>query len=102
MVTIKKGDNKHIVSMNSYTSIYKPMGYKIVSEDIEKKEEPTEVEEEKEEDEQSKMSSSTPISEMSKKELATFAKENNIDTSKAKSFSEARKIVQNAIKESKM
>ena len=41
-------------------------------------------------------------SEMSKEQLAEYAKEHNIDTSSARNVREARQIIQKAIREAKM
>ena len=98
--------NKHQikVSKKAYENIFKKRGYKLIGEEkeekhnkVEKVEEPeyTEEVEEMEEVEEETI----PISEMNREQLMNFAKENNIDTSSAKSVKEARQIIQKAIRE---
>lgn len=101
-VKAKRGDHVVKVSRKSYETMYKNHGYVLESQNRkpqkeEKKQEVIEkVEEATEEVEE------TPISDMTKEQLAEFAKAHNIDTSAARNVGEARKIVQKAIREAKM
>lgn len=95
--------NKHQikVSKKAYENIFKKRGYRLIGEEreekhskVEKVEEPEYAEEIEEVEEET-----IPISEMNREQLMNFAKENNIDTSSAKSVKEARQIIQKAIRE---
>lgn len=95
--------NKHQikVSKKAYENIFKKRGYKLICEEKEEKhskaekvEEPEYTEEVEEVEEET-----IPISEMNREQLMNFAKENDIDTSSAKSVKEARQIIQKAIRE---
>lgn len=96
MVRVVKGNRVITVSRKSYEKMFKNAGY-VLEENIVKKE--TEIFEEQKEQEQSY---EIPISEMTKEQLMEFAKEHNIDTSKAGNVREARKIIQKAIREENM
>lgn len=103
MVTARRGQHTVKVSKHSYETLFRNKGYRIVEDekdmvildtgtenavDYEKSEE-REVE-------------TVPISEMSKEQLAEYAKEHGIDTSGARNVREARQIIQKAIREAKM
>lgn len=105
MVTIKRGKHKLRVSKNAFEKMYKQLSYRIVEEDETKEKEQTEtkveeVEEQKENEEQDV--DTIPISEMNKEQLMKFAEEHNIDTTGARNVKEARRMIQNAVKESKL
>lgn len=105
MVTIVKGNNVHRVSTKQYENIFKKLGYVIVGQDSpEQKDtvEETEVKEEQEEIVTDEDADIVPISEMSKAQLMQFAKAHNIDTRGARNVTEARKIIQKAVREAKM
>lgn len=101
-VKARRGDHVVKVSRKSFETMYKNHGYVLEGQNRkpqkeEKKQEVIgEVEEATEEVEE------TPISDMTKEQLAEFAKAHNIDTSAARNVGEARKIVQKAIREAKM
>ena len=101
-VKARRGDHVVKVSRKSFETMYKNHGYVLEGQNRkpqkeEKKQEVIEgVEEAIEEVEE------TPISDMTKEQLAEFAKAHNIDTSAARNVGEARKIVQKAIREAKM
>lgn len=101
-VTIRKPTKPNMlkVTMKQYENKYKRLGYMIVggsmkTEEVEEPEHET-VEEDSEDIE------SIPISEMNKEQLMRFAKVHNINTKSAKNVAEARRIIQRAVKESKM
>lgn len=91
MIEARKGDSTIKVSKAAYDAMFKDKGYIIIEKskndiktcDIEAAEEVAEI----------------PISEMNKEQLMQFAKQHNIDTSKAKNVGEARRIVQKAVRE---
>lgn len=105
MVTIIKGNNVHRVSTKQYENIFKKLGYSIVGQEkpetVDKVEE-TEAKEEQEEIVTEEDADTVPISEMSKAQLMQFAKVHNIDTRGARNVTEARKIIQKAVREAKM
>lgn len=106
-VTIRKPTKSNMlkVSMKQYENKYKKLGYTIVggSMKIEEVEEPEhEVVEQDIIEEDSEDIESIPISEMNKEQLMRFAKVHNINTKSAKNVAEARRIIQRAVKESKM
>lgn len=104
MVVARRGQRTVRVSRSAYEKIYKPKGFMIVSEDAVKTEEVKEskeaepnVEEVEDED-----VDTIPISDMTAKQLRDYANKHGIDTSSARNLGEARKIVKEAIKNSKM
>lgn len=106
-VTIRKPTKSNMlkVSMKQYENKYKKLGYMIVggsmkTEEVEEPEQ--EVVEQDIIEEDSEDIESIPISEMNKEQLMRFAKEHNINTKSAKNVAEARRIIQRAVKESKM
>lgn len=105
MVTIVKGNNVHRVSTKQYENIFKKLGYVIVGQDKQESEDTvkeTEVKEEREEIVTEEDADTVPISEMNKAQLMQFAKAHNIDTRGARNVTEARKIIQKAVREAKM
>ena len=103
MVTARRGQHTVRVSKHSYETLFRNKGYKIVGNekdvvtpDVNEEQVVDYVESEEQEVE------TVPISEMSKEQLAEYAKEHNIDTSGARNVREARQIVQKAIRDSKM
>lgn len=97
MVTAKRNGHRIKVSRNAYETLFKPKGYILEGGDRKARKEPVRgVESETANVEE------IPISEMSKEQLAEFAKLHNIDTSEASSVSQARKIIQRYIREQKM
>ena len=105
MVTARRGQHEVRVSKNSYETLFRKKGYRIVKDDDEPKKAMTETEEhveEWQEEGKEKEIETIPISEMNKEQLAEYAKEHNIDTSAARNVREARQIIQKAIRDSKM
>lgn len=104
MVVARRGQHEIKVSKKSFETLFKNKGYRIIGEEkVDKKtimednfDDDVETEKEDEEVE------TIPISEMSKDQLAEYAKENNIDTSSARNVREARQIIQKTIRERKM
>lgn len=102
-VTIKRLGKTMRVPEKVYEKKFKKLGYKLVSEDkTEMEETKDEVTEDVDETEQNDELETTPISEMNKEQLVAFAKKHNIDTRSAKNVTEARKIIQKHIRDSKM
>jgi nicotinic acid phosphoribosyltransferase len=101
MVVAVKGEKKIKVSKNAYDNIYKKAGYRI--EETKENSKPVELQEANHETEgdEAEDIDSIPISEMSKKQLMEYAKKYDIDTSEAKNVTEARRIIQKAVRESK-
>ena len=103
MVTARRGQHTVRVSKNSYETLFRNKGYKIVGE---KKDVVTPNADEKQfagyEESEEQEVETVPISEMNKEQLAEYAKEHNIDTSGARNVREARQIIQKAIREAKM
>lgn len=99
-----KKNSEKIVTEKQYNNIFKKFGYVVVSEQKNEHknkmiaEQPKEAEVEKENDDFEKI----PISDMNKDQLMEFSQKHNIDTSNAKTVAEARKIIQKALRESKM
>lgn len=89
------------VTQQQYEKMYKKLGYKILEEDIQQKEEQEEIET-KENLTESEDIESIPISEMSKQQLQEYAKKHKIDTRHARNVTEARKIIQRAVREANM
>lgn len=114
MVKAKKGKNIIKVSKKSYERMFKDKGYVLIDEhaenvpdEYESNEEPIytpehEEHEEHEEEETEVNIDEIPISEMNSKQLREFAIKHNIDTKSARSVKDARKIVQEAVKEMNM
>lgn len=111
MVKAKKGKNIIKVSKKSYERMFKDKGYVLIDEhaenipdEYESNEEPiyTPEKDEHEEEETEVDIDEIPISEMNSKQLREFAIKHNIDTKSARSVKDARKIVQEAVKEMNM
>lgn len=100
MVKARRGQHEVVVSKNAFESMFKHKGYRIVEEQKSNMEEKFEKQEEQMEEENEV--ETIPVSEMNKEQLLEFAKEHNIDTSRAKSVREARQIIQKTIRESNM
>ena len=103
MVTARRGQHTVRVSKHSYETLFRNKGYRIVEDkkdvvtpDVDEEQVVDYVESDEREVE------TVPISEMSKEQLAEYAKEHNIDTSSARNVREARQIIQKAIREAKM
>lgn len=89
------------VTQQQYEKMYKNLGYQNLGEDIQQKEEQKEIET-KEGLTESEDIESIPISEMSKQQLQEYAKKHKIDTRHARNVTEARKIIQRAVREANM
>ena len=104
MVKAVRGDKEIEVSTRSFETMFKPQGYVLKSEvegtdnigDIFDEEPQEGFEEPKENIDE------IPISDMNKSQLAEYAKKHNIDTSSAKTVSEAKKIIQKVVRERNM
>ena len=102
-VTVERLGKRTRIPKKTYEKKFKKLGYKLVSEDkAEMEETKDEVTEDVDETEQNDELETTPISEMNKEQLVAFAKKHNIDTRSAKNVTEARKIIQKHIRDSKM
>lgn len=102
-VTVERLGKRTRIPKKTYEKKFKKLGYKLVSEDkTEMEETKDEVTEYADETEQNDELETTPISEMNKEQLIAFAKKHNIDTRSAKNVTEARKIIQKHIRDSKM
>ena len=102
-VTVERLGKRTRIPKKTYEKKFKKLGYKLVSEDkTEMEETKDEVTEYVDETEQNDELETTPISEMNKEQLVAFAKKHNIDTRSAKNVTEARKIIQKHIRDSKM
>lgn len=102
-VTVERLGKRTRIPKKTYEKKFKRLGYKLVSEDkTEMEETKDEVTDEVDETEQNDELETTPISEMNKEQLVAFAKKHNIDTRSAKNVTEARKIIQKHIRDSKM
>lgn len=102
-VTVERLGKRTRIPKKTYEKKFKRLGYKLVSEDkAEMEETKDEVTEDVDETEQNDELETTPISEMNKEQLVAFAKKHNIDTRSAKNVTEARKIIQKHIRDSKM
>lgn len=102
-IEIRKGKKRNIVSEHQFETLFAPRGWikveekKVVEETIgfvqdeqeEQVREPDELE-------------TTPINSMSKAQLKAYAERHDIDITGTKSFAEAKKRVQDAIKQLKM
>lgn len=102
MITARKGDNIIKVSKHSFETMFKDKGYMIVSNEATEKVEPVVEEPIVEEEVVKTETEETPISEMNKEQLMEYAKEHDIDTSKARNVREARQIIQKVIREKNM
>ena len=101
-VKIAKGRRVLRVTQQQYEKMYKKLGYQILGEDIQQKEEEQKEIETKENLTESEDIESIPISEMSKQQLQEYAKKHKIDTRHARNVTEARKIIQRAVREANM
>lgn len=96
MVEAVRGGKKVRVSESAFEAIYRGKGFRILGDKL--KEKSGVLSEVKMQDDDLSDVDSIPISDMSKEQLAEYAKRHNIDTSSAKTVSEARKIVKNVIR----
>lgn len=101
-VKIAKGRRVLRVTQQQYEKMYKNLGYQILGENIQQKEEEQKEIETKESLTESEDIESIPISEMSKQQLQEYAKKHKIDTRHARNVTEARKIIQRAVREANM
>lgn len=101
-VKIAKGRRVLRVTQQQYEKMYKNLGYQILGENIQQKEEEQKEIETKESLTESEDIESIPISEMSKQQLQEYAKKYKIDTRHARNVTEARKIIQRAVREANM
>ena len=101
-VKIAKGRRVLRVTQQQYEKMYKNLGYQILGEDIQQKEEEQKEIETKENLTESEDIESIPISEMSKQQLQKKKKKHKIDTRHARNVTEARKIIQRAVREANM
>lgn len=93
------------VPKKTYETKLKKLGFKLVQEEQEvvNKEVIEDVETENDVDtEQDEELETIPVSEMNKEQLIAYAKKHNIDTKGARNVNEARKMIQKAIRDSKM
>ena len=93
------------VPKKTYETKLKKLGFKLVQEEHEivNKEVIEDVETENDVDtEQDEELETIPVSEMNKEQLMAYAKKHNIDTKGARNVNEARKMIQKAIRDSKM
>ena len=103
MVTARRGQHTVRVSKNSYETLFRNKGYRIVEDEKDMGIPDMDAEQEVDYEESEEQEVETiPISEMNKEQLAEYAKEHNIDTSGARNVREARQIIQKAIREAKM
>ena len=101
-VKARRGDHVVKVSRKSFETMYKNHGYVLEGQNRKPQKEEKKQEVIEEVEEAIEEVEETPISDMTKEQLAEFAKAHNIDTSAARNVGEARKIVQKAIREAKM
>lgn len=103
MVTARRGQHTVRVSKHSYETLFRNKGYRIVEDEKDVVTQDVDAGQivDYEESEEQEVET-VPISEMSKEQLAEYAKEHNIDTSSARNVREARQIIQKAIREAKM
>lgn len=93
------------VPKKTYETKLKKLGFKLVEEEqgAVNKEVIEDVETENDVDtEQDEELETIPVSEMNKEQLMAYAKKHNIDTKGARNVNEARKMIQKAIRDSKM
>lgn len=102
MVRAKRNGKRIKVSRSAFENIFQPMGYVEIGKkkNTEKVSSDMEFRNQEEPEEQNKEVDldTIPISDMTKEQLAQYAKNHNIDTSGAKSVSEARKIIQSEVR----
>lgn len=100
-VEIVRGNAVLKVTEKQYENMYKKLGYKLLNktQKEQKLEQKTVVENVEEESENIE---TIPISEMNKHQLQEYARKHNIDTRNARNVTEARKIIQKAVRESNM
>lgn len=98
-VEIYRGERTLRVPKAVYDSYYKNLGYHINarSQKVSRNKDVEDVEENKDIDLES-----IPISSMKPEQLKEYAERHNIDTSSATCVKEARKIIQQAVRESRM
>lgn len=101
-VKARRGDHVVKVSRKSFETMYKNHGYVLEGQNRKPQKEEKKQEVIEEVEAAAEEVEETPISDMTKEQLAEFAKAHNIDTSAARNVGEARKIVQKAIREAKM
>lgn len=101
-VKARRGDHVVKVSRKSFETMYKNHGYVLEGQNRKPQKEEKKQEVIEEVEEATEEVEETPISDMTKEQLAEFAKAHNIDTSAARNVGEARKIVQKAIREAKV
>lgn len=103
MVTARRGQHTVRVSKHSYETLFRNKGYRIVEDEKDVVTQDVNAGQivDYEESEEQEVET-VPISEMSKEQLAEYAKEHGIDTSGARNVREARQIIQKAIREAKM
>lgn len=94
MVIAVRGSDRFKMSRQTYENVYKRMGFRL---EKTKHEDVGEVPEEVDNG-----VSDVPISEMTKEQLKEFADMHNIDTSSATNLKEARRIVRDAIRKSRI
>ena len=93
------------VPKKTYETKLKKLGFKLVEEEQEdvNKDVIEDVDTENDvETEQDEELETIPVSEMNKEQLMAYAKKHNIDTKGARNVNEARKMIQKAIRDSKM
>lgn len=105
MVRAVRGNKEIEVSTRSFETMFKPQGYVLKNESMgtDEMKDIFETEGMQEDFEESKENiDEVPISDMNKSQLAEYAKKHNIDTSSAKTVSEAKKIIQKVVRERNM
>lgn len=107
MVIIEKRGVRTKVSRQSYERMFKNKGFRIVGEDTAKekakeKQPGPEKQETKTEEANETNVDETPVSEMTKEQLAEFATKHGIDTSSARNVREARQAVQKWIRDNRV
>lgn len=108
-IKARKGDKIVVVSKSAYDKIFKPNGYRAIGEKEEVKEDYVPDFTDSDFDssdydpsgEEMDELETIPISDMNKSQLTEYALRHNIDTKGARNVSEARKIIQKAVRESK-
>lgn len=98
MIVAQRAGKYVKVSRNTYESVYKDKGFRIVGEKRASRKEAAREEKKRDTEIEQDDFDGVPISEMSKDQLAEYAKKHNIDTSHAKSVSDARRIIREEIK----
>lgn len=104
MVNIRRGKSRLRVTQKSFTEIYEPMGYTVIGGSKKEKENDSDFDfpdfEENTQDNKTDVDS-IPISDMNAEQLKEYAIKHSIDLKGTKSVSEARRVVQKHIRESK-